>query len=90
MHWSTKLDTKKTGFLNTILRFGLDANYTDKQNEILKNLTKEEVNALAFKYIDAEKMAIVVVGDKETIYEGLSKLPYEIEVVNLSVNTANN
>ncbi len=79
---------QKTGFLNTILRFGLDANYTDKQNEILKNLTKEEVNALAFKYVDAENMAIVVVGDKKTIYEGLSKLPYEIEVVNLSVDVA--
>jgi hypothetical protein len=40
---------------------------------------------LAKKYIDAEQMAIVVVGDKKTIYEGLSKLPYEIEVVNMSV-----
>jgi hypothetical protein len=34
-------------------------------------------------------MSIVIVGDKEAIYEGLSKLPYEIEVVNLSVETAN-
>lgn len=76
---------QKTGFLNTILRFGLDADYVDKQNDILKKLTKEEVNALAKKYIDAQKMAIVVVGDKKTIYEGLSKLPYEIEVVNMSV-----
>jgi zinc protease len=76
---------QKAGFLNTILRFGLEADYVDKQNDILKNLTKEEVNALAKKYIDAEKMAIVVVGDKKTIYEGLSKLPYEIEVVNMSV-----
>ncbi|MCF8275108.1 MAG: insulinase family protein [Flavobacteriales bacterium] len=79
---------QKTGFLNTILRFGLDANYTDKQNEILKNLSKEDVDALAAKYIDPSKMAIVVVGDKKTIYEGLSKLPYEIEVVNLSVDVA--
>lgn len=77
--------SQKTGFLNTILRFGLDADYVDKQNDILKNLTKAEVNALAAKYIDADKMAIVVVGDKKTIYEGLSKLPYEIEVVNMSV-----
>ena len=80
---------QKTGFLNTILRFGLDANYTDEQNEILKNLTKADVDALAAKYIDPSKMAIVIVGDKEAIYEGLSKLPYEIEVVNLSVDIAN-
>ena len=81
---------QKTGFLNTILRFGLESDYTEKQNEILKNLTKEDVNALAAKYIDPSKMAIVVVGDKSVIYEGLSKLPYEIEVVNLSVDVAKN
>lgn len=80
---------QKTGFLNTILRFGLETNYTDKQNEILKNLTKEDVNKLAAEHIDPSKMAIVVVGDKSVIYEGLSKLPYEIEVVNLSVDVAN-
>ncbi|MBI1287898.1 MAG: insulinase family protein [Flavobacteriales bacterium] len=77
---------QKTGFLNTILRFGLDANYTDEQNEILKNLTKEDVNKLAAEYIQPDKMAIVVVGDKSVVYDGLSKLPYEIEVVNLSMD----
>jgi zinc protease len=80
---------QKTGFLNTILKYDLESDYTEKQNEILKNLTKEEVDALAAKYIDASKMAIIIVGDKETIYEGLSKLPYEIEVVNLSVDISN-
>jgi zinc protease len=79
---------QKTGFLNKILRFGLDADFTEKQSEILQSLTVEEVNALAAKHIDVDKMAIVVVGDKASIYEGLSKLPYEIEVVNLSVEVA--
>jgi len=77
---------QKTGFLNGILRFNLEKDFTEKQNDILKNLTKAEVDALAKKYIDADKMAIVVVGDKAAIYEGLSKLPYEIEVVNLQLN----
>lgn len=81
---------QKTGFLNTILRYGLDENYTEKQNEILKSLTKDDVNALAAKYIDPSKMAIVVVGDKSVIYEGLSKLPYEIEVVNLGLEVVKN
>ncbi|MBL4616274.1 MAG: insulinase family protein, partial [Robiginitomaculum sp.] len=79
---------QKTGFLNKILRFGLDADFTDKQSDILQALTKADIDALAAKHIDVSKMAIVVVGDKETIYEGLSKLPYEIEVVNLSVDVA--
>lgn len=77
---------QKAGFLNTILRFGLDANYTDEQNEILKKLTKEDIDKLAAEYIQPDKMAIVVVGDKSVIYDGLSKLPYEIEVVNLSMD----
>lgn len=81
---------QKTGFLNKILRFGLDADFTDKQNEILQNLTVEEVNALAAKHLDVDNINIVVVGDKEAIYEGLSKLPYEIEVVNLQVEVAKN
>jgi zinc protease len=81
---------QKTGFLNKILRFGLDRDFTDKQSEILKNLTAAEVNELAAKHIDVDNMAIVVVGDKAEIYDGLSKLPYEIEVVNLTVDVAEN
>jgi len=80
---------QKTGFLNKILRFGLAKDFTDKQSQILQGLTKADIDALAAKHIDVSKMAIVVVGDKETIYEGLSKLPYEIEVVNLGVEVAN-
>lgn len=81
---------QKTGFLNKILRFGLGKDFTDKQSDILQSLTKADIDALAAKHIDVNKMAIVIVGDKETIYEGLSKLPYEIEVVNLSVDVAKN
>ena len=74
--------------MNKILRFGLDRDFTDKQGDPSES-TVEEVNELAAKHINVDNMAIVVVGDKETIYDGLSKLPYEIEVVNLSVDVAN-
>ncbi|MDP6908748.1 MAG: insulinase family protein, partial [Flavobacteriales bacterium] len=40
---------QKTGFLNKILRFGLDKDFTDKQSEILQSLTKEEIDARAAK-----------------------------------------
>jgi zinc protease len=73
---------QKTGFLSRILTYGLDKDFTKQQNAILDKLTKAEVDALAKKHINVDKMAIVVVGDKASIYEGLSKLPYEIEVVN--------
>jgi zinc protease len=75
---------QKAGFLSRILTYGLDRDFTKQQNAILQSMTQEEVNGLAKKHVDVSKMAIVVVGDKATIYEGLSKLPYPIEVVNLS------
>jgi len=76
---------QKTGFLNRILAYNLDSDYTKKQTAVLDAITKQEIDALAKKYVDMRKMAIVVVGDKATILEGLSKLPYEIEVRSIPV-----
>lgn len=69
---------QKAGFLKKILDYKLDKDFVAKQNEILKSLTAEEVNALAKKLLPYEKMAIVVVGDKASIYDGLVKTGYEI------------
>ena len=69
---------QKAAFLNNILRYNLDKDYVTKQNQILQNITKEEINALAKKYLPVEKMAITLVGDKATIKPGLEKLGYEI------------
>jgi zinc protease len=76
---------QKTGFLNRILAYNLDSEYTKKQTAVLEAITKSDIDALAKKYVDIGKMAIVVVGDKATILEGLSKLPYEIEVRSIPV-----
>jgi len=69
---------QKAAFLNTILRYNLDKNYVQKQNEILRTISKEEINALAKKYLPAEKMNIMLVGDKAAIKPGLEKLGYEV------------
>lgn len=69
---------QKAGFIGRILEYGLDANYVDKQNEILKNITKSEIDAIAKKWIDLNKMNILIVGDKEKIVPGLQKFGYEI------------
>ncbi|MCF8257115.1 MAG: insulinase family protein [Flavobacteriales bacterium] len=79
---------QKTGFLSRILTYGLDKDFTEQQNSILQAMTKEDMDALAKKHVDVSRMAIVVVGDKASIYEGLSKLPYEIEVVNFPMEVA--
>jgi zinc protease len=69
---------QKAGFLNNMLRYNLAPDYVKKQNEILQNITKEEINALAKKYLPYEKMSIMLVGDKAAIRPGLEKLGYEV------------
>lgn len=69
---------QKAGFLKRLLDYNLDKNYTQKQNEILKNITKMEIDELAKKHLNTNKMNMVVVGDKALIYEGLKRLGYPI------------
>ena len=69
---------QKAGFIGRILNYNLPANYVDQQNKILAKLTKAEVDAVAKKMLNPEKMNILLVGDKAKILEGVKKLGYEI------------
>ncbi|MCI5048544.1 MAG: insulinase family protein [Aquisalinus sp.] len=69
---------QKLGFLRNILVYDLDDNFVEEQNEILANITEEELDALAAKYLDVNDMIIVVVGDKAEILPGLEELGYDI------------
>jgi zinc protease len=69
---------QKAGFLSRIQDYGLAADFVEKQNQILKSATVEELSALAKKHLPYDKMNILVVGDKSKIYDGLSKIGYEI------------
>lgn len=69
---------QKAAFLNNILRYNLEPDYVKKQNELLQAITREEIHALAKKYLPYEKMNIIVVGDKASIKPGLEKLGYEV------------
>lgn len=64
----------KLGFLAQIVQWNLEGNYNAKRAEIIKNLTKEDINALAKKYLSLDNMIIVCVGDDVKIKEGLEKL----------------
>jgi zinc protease len=73
---------QKAGFIQRILEYNLPANYVDQQNKILKNITKPEIDALAKKWINPDKMNIVLVGDKARILPGLQKTGYDIVELN--------
>ncbi len=70
--------SQKSGFIGNILDHDLPADYVDQQNNIIKNITKPDIDALAKKWINADKMNILVVGDKAKILPTLEKLGYEI------------
>jgi zinc protease len=69
---------QKAAFLKRIIVYNLDRDFVNKQNQILKNITKEEINSLAKKNLAVDNMVIIVVGDRKNIRPGLEKLGYEI------------
>lgn len=69
---------QKTAFMGRMLEYDLPGSYVDQQNEILKNITKPEIDALAKKWMNPDKMNILIVGDKARILPGLQKLGYDI------------
>ncbi len=69
---------QKAAFIGRILDNDLPADFVDQQNKIVAGITKPELDALAKKYVNADKMNILVVGDKDKILPGLQKLGYEI------------
>jgi zinc protease len=71
-------NSQKAAFLARIQEYNLSSTFVDEQNALLKNITRDEVNSLAHKYLDVTKLNIVVVGDKASIFPGLQKLGYEI------------
>lgn len=77
---------QKAGFIRNILDYDLPANYTEIQQKILKNMTKKDIDELAKKYIEVNKLNMLLVGDKAKILPGLQKLGYPI--VELDLNGA--
>jgi zinc protease len=69
---------QKAGFIGNILENNLPADFVDQQNKILSTISKDEINTLSKKWINAGKMNILLVGDKAKILPTLEKLGYEI------------
>ncbi len=80
---------QKADFLGNILQHNLKANFVDEQNKILKDMTEAEINALAKKWIDINKMNIVLAGDKDKIMPGLKKMGYNVVELDADGNRVN-
>jgi len=65
---------QKASFLANIARYNLDKDYTAKQNQLLKSISKDEVNQQIKKYFDANKLTTVIAGDKYLIEKQLDEV----------------
>lgn len=64
---------QKASFLSNVLTYNLEKDFTLKQNQILKNMTKDELNAQIKKLMDINKLTTVVVGDRTVIEMQMEK-----------------
>ena len=69
---------QKAYFLGRIIEYNLPRNYVEQQSEILRKITKAEIDAIAKKELPVNNMIITVVGDKKLVEPGLKKLGYEL------------
>jgi zinc protease len=65
---------QKAGFIAQMASRNLPDNYADEQLAVLESLSKDELNALAKKYLDTDKMVIVVAGDMVLLKDRLDQL----------------
>ena len=69
---------QKAQFIRRILDYDLPANYVELQGKILQATTKDQIKKYAKKYLNPDKMNILIVGDKAKVYDSVKKLGYEI------------
>lgn len=80
---------QKASFIGRILDYNLPANFVEQQNKILRNMTREQMKAMAQKYLHPDKMNILLVGDKSKILTGVKKLGYDIIELDADGNLTN-
>nr|WP_282110928.1 pitrilysin family protein [Shewanella algicola] len=75
---------QKAGFLRMIQRYQLDNNFTAEQDNIVNNISTQELNQLASQLLNIDDMVILVVGDKTSVEPSIKALGYQVETVTLA------
>ena len=77
---------QKLGFVKRILDYNLPKDYVKQQAEILKTISKAEINDRAKKNLPYNNMVILIVGDKATNFEKVKALGYDVTELDLNGN----
>ncbi len=72
---------QKAGFLGRILRYELPEDVVARQGEIIRNISKADIDALARERLPFERMTLLVVGDMAVVGEGLRALGYPVQML---------
>jgi zinc protease len=72
--------------LANLVTFGLPDSYFNDFIAKINSVTLNDVNRVAKQYLDPEKMAIVIVGDRKVIEPGLKELGYGITILDTEGN----
>ena len=72
--------------LANLVTFGLPDSYFNDYIAKINSVTLDDVNRVARQYLDPEKMAIVIVGDRKVIEPGLKELGYGITILDTEGN----
>ena len=73
---------QKSSFLRRIVHYNLDKSFIDDQSKLIASITKEELSALAKKYLDINRFYVVIVGDGAENIAPLKNLGYEFIELN--------
>ena len=75
----------KARFLRQLHSYDLEKEYRDEQLDIIRDISIEEINALAETYLQTDTMQVIVVGDYSAIEGQLKSL--NMPIVSLSIAT---
>ena len=65
------------GMLQEMSAYDLPADYIEREEDIIRNMTMEQHRELAQKYLDESKMAYLVVGDAATQFEQFKDMGFD-------------
>ena len=66
----------KLNMLSNMSEYGWESDYVKDREAVVNNMTKEQIKALANKYVNPNKMIWLVVGDAETQLDRMKELGY--------------
>jgi zinc protease len=69
---------QKAQFISRMLKYNLPPDYVETQMKILQSMKKKDIDALAKRWIQPDKLNMLLVGDKAKVLPGLQKMGYPI------------